>query len=136
MHEIMFCIRIAELKQVQLASFDYLSAFKAQIKKQTPLFENYYKRTKKSQLEFLNSYLEFFAETNAKLASNQFIDSYFVKTLHYLYNELDFLSDEAILEWHDKQIANLATFDKTKKYAIGKLKPFIEWIKEDDEDDD
>jgi hypothetical protein len=121
-----------------LASLDYFGTFKTQIhhKTQIALLENYYKRTKKSQFEFLNSHLDFFLETTSKLGSNSLIDSSYVKTLHYLFNECEFLSDEAILEWYEKQSLNLNVANESKKYAIGKLKPFIEWLKEDEEDDD
>lgn len=119
-----------------LANFKYLDAFKEQIKKQSALLDNYYKRTKKSQFEFLNSHLEFIVETNGKIGSNQFIDNYYVKTLHYLFNEFDFLSQEAISEWYEKQVSREATSSEATKYAITKLKPFIDWLNQDDDDDD
>ena len=117
-----------------------MEAFKDQFKKNTSLFEslfeNYYKRTKKSQFEFLNSHIEFSVEMSSKIGSNQFIDVNYVKTLHYLFNEYDFLNQEAIIEWYDKQLGRLDGSKETTKYAIGKLKPFIDWLKEEDEDDD
>lgn len=131
----MFCFFL-DVPKAQLASFKYLEAFKDQIKKQTSLFENYYKRTKKSQFEFLNSHMEFFVEMSTKIGSNQFIDVNYVKTLHYLFNEYDFLNQEAIIEWYDKQVGRLDGSSETTKYAIGKLKPFIDWLKEDEDDDD
>lgn len=143
------------LSKSQLIEFDYIKALKAQFERQTALLENYYTGTKKSQLEFINAHLEFFVETSLKVMAStsqsgpttpptwaQFLDKFYVKTLHFLFNDFEFLSQEAVLEWYDKQCRQMATLDESdpkngvKKYAIGKLKPLIEWIKKEDDDND
>ena len=88
-------------------------------------------------------YIAFFVETKltATSSTNSFADSYLVKTIHYMFNECEFLSDEVIIEWYEKQhVANDASTQadhvEVKKFALNKLKPFIEWLKEDEDEDD
>ena len=97
---------------------------------------------------FLSSFVDFFVETRFKVKLNNvvssFLDAYYVKLLHYLYNECDFLNEEEILEWFEKQEkANEEAGKKgaddvveIRKYANKKLEPFIKWLREADEDDD
>lgn len=125
--------------------FDYLQSIKTQLKKYDPILKNYYTRSRQSQKLFLSSYLDFFIETKLKVKINNvvtsFIDAYYVKLLHYLYNDCDFLNEEVILEWFErlekvnsekKDLENL----ELRKYANKKLEPFIKWLKEAEEDDD
>ncbi len=90
--------------------------------------------------------LDFFLETKLNPAATNvsFLDANLIKTIHYMFNECDFLSDELITEWYEKlsgQVKDAAATSKdetleAKKHAVNKLKPFIDWLQESDEDDD
>ncbi len=126
--------------------FNYVDALKPLILTQVPILQNYYTKTKQSQRIFLNGMLDFFVETrlNASASAIAFLDANLLKTIHYMFNECDFLSDEIIVEWYEKlsgQVNEVTSSSKdetleAKKHAVSKLKPFIEWLQEDDEDDD
>lgn len=104
-----------------IIDFDYLTMIKSQLKKYTSLLQNYFIKSRQSQKMFLSSYLDFFIDTKFKLKLNNvittFIDSYYVKLLHYLYQECDFLNEEEILEWSEKQEKAVGENVDLKKYA-------------------
>lgn len=131
--------------------FNYLTSFKEYIlKNKQPLeiIKNYYTKTKQSQRMFLNSLQDFFIETKLYLDQQDkaFLDSFYVKTIHFLYDDCDFLSDALILEWYQQQNEKLEASKNSKqvliqnielkRYSLNKLKPFIEWLQEDDDEDD
>ena len=141
---------------------DYLAAIKTHATKYTTLLENYFKKNRKSQRIFLNSYMDFFVQTAFRLPAKQqqqqqvetpldFINAYCVKVLHFLYNDCEFLSEDEIVEWHAKQLqtTTAASVEPTtimgqeseddrraRLHSLRKLQPFIDWLQEEDDDDD
>ena len=53
------------------------------------------------------------------------------KTIHFLY-ELDVLSEDAIMSWFEAD-EDLTSFQKGFR---AKVKPFIEWLQESEDDED
>jgi hypothetical protein len=131
---------------VATPQFNYVESLKPLLLTQVPILQNYYTKTKQSQRLFLNGMLDFFLETKLNPAATNvsFLDANLIKTIHYMFNECDFLSDELITEWYEKlsgQVKDAAATSKdetleAKKHAVNKLKPFIDWLQESDEDDD
>ncbi|RNA07951.1 Translation initiation factor eIF-2B subunit epsilon [Brachionus plicatilis] len=137
-------------------SLDYLKSLKVYLEKLAPVIENYFTKTKQSQRLFLESLQDFFLNTklHSDQAPNSFLDTYYVKTLLHMFNECEFLDESIIIEWHQQQTALLDKSKKSdlslldtqqrvqaskillKEHSIEKLKPFIEWLKEDEEDED
>ena len=132
------------------AQFDYIKTIQSQVNKTCSFFENYFKNSKKSQRIFVDSMFDFFIEAKpVKLENSELnlLETSFVRVLHYLYNDFEFLSEEVILEWYQDKEKRASTstpgdedfdadeFEKTK-IAVKKLKPFIDWLKEDENDDD
>jgi translation initiation factor eIF-2B subunit epsilon len=130
------------------AQFEYLTVLKAQLEKNLAILQNYHTTTKQSQKIFLDSMMDFFIES--KLNSNYttktgFLDAYFAKVAHYLYNDCeDFLSEALVIEWYNKQKEALETKKdealasniELKRHAINKLGPFINWLQESEEEDE
>lgn len=110
------------------------------------LINNYIKIDKKQpQLIFLNSLQDFFLSTkNNKDIGADFMENFYAKTLHELFNEYELLQEECILEWYKKSLNDLegsaeSDLKKDKKYSLERLKKFIEWLEtaeEEDDDDD
>lgn len=107
---------------------NYLGAFKEYVKKSLgDLLVNYYTKTKQSQKFFLDATLDFFVESPQDLVSS------FVKLLHYLYNDLELLSEIVINEWYEDKL-NKEEADSLN--TLKRLQPFINWLQESDEDSD
>lgn len=137
----------ATRQEPDLSKFNYLAKLKEQLVKKKSIIKNYYASTDRSQMKFLNAHLSFFIETSDKLKAqpNYFIDTYYVKTLHFMFNDIEFLKDNVILAWYEEKQSQLenpsnANADDVdparKKYCIGKLTKFIEWLQEDEDEDD
>ncbi|CAF0972451.1 unnamed protein product [Brachionus calyciflorus] len=146
------------LKEQQEAGqkLDYLTSLKSYLKKFILIIQNYYTKTKQSQRIFLNALQDFFIETRAHSdqAPNSFLDANYVKAIHYMYNDLEILDEDIVIEWYDKQVeflkssqnADLEKMDPQqriqaekiirKAYSITKLKDFVDWLKQDDDDDE
>jgi carbonic anhydrase/acetyltransferase-like protein (isoleucine patch superfamily) len=119
--------------------FNYLNTIKSYIDNLQSLLENYFK-TSESQSALLDSLLHFCVD--AKLSKKNpnyeivnFVDSYYVKMIHHMYNECDILTETNIIEWYSKQVAN-SELPSKKSEAIEKLKPFIKWLEEAEEEED
>lgn len=81
------------MNQTDLTQLDYLSTFKAYVKKSLgELLTNYFTKTKKSQQVFLDSMLDFFVEMKL-VDTTSLLDTVYVKLVHYLYNDADFLNE-------------------------------------------
>lgn len=142
-------------QQEALKNFNYLKSLEIYLKNLAPVIENYFTKTKQSQRLFLDSAQDFFISTklHSDQVQNAFMDLYYVKTLHHMFNECEFLDESIIIEWHEQQIELLEKSKKTdislldtqqrlqagkilsKEYSIKKLAPFIEWLKKDDDDE-
>lgn len=147
-------LSLAEQQDV-LKNFNYLKSLELYLKNLAGVIENYFTKTKQSQRLFLDSVQDFFINTKLHLdqVQNAFLDLYYVKTLHYMFNEGQFLDESIIIEWHQQQVDLLETSKKnditllntqqrlqaekilSKEHSIKKLQPFIEWLKEDDDSD-
>lgn len=74
-------------------AFDYLATIKSYVKKSfISLLTNYFTKTRQSQKIFLDSTLDFFVEMKSN-ESSDVLDTSYVKLLHFLYNDNEFLSE-------------------------------------------
>jgi translation initiation factor eIF-2B subunit epsilon len=127
---------------------DYLSLIKGYAEKFGVVLKNYFTKTKQSQIMFLNCLQDFFVENKALIS-----DALYVKVLHALYNDYEFLSENVIVEWYTNQKSVLQLKDQqtstsdakqqaliqsieNKKHLIHKLQQFIDWLEESEEDED
>ncbi|CAJ0606006.1 unnamed protein product [Cylicocyclus nassatus] len=85
------------------------------------LFTNYYK-PKKSQVQLLLA-----VEDRYKDNPNEF-GPIVARLVHFLYNDLDILEEEAILEW-------AATIDE-KSELKRIMKPIVDWLQQDSDEDE
>ena len=122
--------------------FDYLTVIRTQLKRSFALvLENFYTNTKQSQKILLNAMLDFFLESKAIKLGNEaavvlnLLDVAFVKLMHYMYNELELLSEVLVKEWYEEKLVKAAA-DVEVMAALKKLEPFIKWLEESDDDDD
>jgi len=121
-------------------SFNYLTTFQSYVKKSfITLLTNYFTKTRQSQKIFLDSTLDFFVEMKSN-ESNGVLDAFYVKLLHFLYNDNEFLSEVVIIEWYHEKLMKLSHSSNEEGLAmLKKLEGFIGWLEEsdsDDEDDD
>ena len=107
----------------------FFANFESQMKKFLPLLKNYVKVTN-SQSDFQNelqievlSTIEEIAETEADVMK------YLHKIIHYLYDK-DVTSEESILVWWGDK--NTEHNDEVKS----KMKAFIKWLQDDEEEDE
>uniref|UniRef100_A0A914CNV4 W2 domain-containing protein n=1 Tax=Acrobeloides nanus TaxID=290746 RepID=A0A914CNV4_9BILA len=97
-----------------------LSGFKKLCKEWTLIWTNYYKPPQ-SQTQMLHAIEERAAEISSfqKIVPN---------IIHFLFNDVDVLNEDVILDWYD----NLPEDSPLKEL----VKPVIEWLREDSDDED
>jgi hypothetical protein len=99
------------------------------LEKNTILLNTYYGSNRKAQFQFLDSFIEFSIETDAKIGGNRrFIDKFLSFTLCSLVEDFQLLKKDVVLKWYENQ-TEITDFEDIKNYAIKNLKPFIEYLK-------
>ncbi|VDL71947.1 unnamed protein product [Nippostrongylus brasiliensis] len=85
------------------------------------LFKNYYK-PKKSQVQLLLAIEDRYKESTAEFGPMV------TRLVHFLYNDLDVIEEEAILEWAE-------SLDQSSELRRI-MKPIVDWLQEDSEEED
>jgi hypothetical protein len=76
----------------------------------------------------MNAFFDFYVE-------NPTVTQYAIKTIHHMFNDCEFLNDECIIQWHEKKLKEDKLSDEEKN-LLKKMEPFIEWLKEDEDEED
>lgn len=111
---------------------ELLKAFEGQLAKWVPLLKRFLKG-EEDQIELMLTFEEFCGEEEVFSGSGggRAFSSIFVQILKHLYDK-DVLSGEAILQWADEK----ENADEEDKVFVGKCRQFIDWLREDSEDED
>jgi len=115
----------------------YFQLAKMCLEKFKGVVKTYYFEAASAKSQLLDAVQEFFASN----AENKTLLSTYPKLLHFLCQDYDMdeesnslLEDEDILEWFGQKKKSVK--GDAQKKALSEIEKFIEWLHEDDEDDD